>query len=97
MELGNRGSSKIVGQDHPMFHEVCELLELDSESVDYLIIDSFDDVDYTLYEDFDEGVEEEAWKPESRVIEVYFTDGIIDEIEIDLDSEVDEVLKRLLG
>ncbi len=97
MELGSRGATRIINQEHPMFTEVCELLELDPEAVDYLIIDAFEDVDYELYEDFDDSLEEEAWKPESRMVEVYYKDGAIDELEIDLDSEVDEVLKRLLG
>ncbi|MEJ2637386.1 MAG: hypothetical protein P8184_19120 [Calditrichia bacterium] len=97
MESGSRIGSRVVGQDDPMFNEICELLELDPESVDYLVIEDFEDVDYMMFEEFDDTEAEEAWKPEQRVIEVFYEDGTRDEIEVDLDSELDEMLKRLLG
>jgi hypothetical protein len=80
-----------------MFRDICELLELDPESVEYLVIEDFEDVDYMMFEEFDEVEPEEAWKPEQRIIEIYYTDGTREEIEIELDSEIDEMLKRFLG
>ncbi len=97
MEAGGRMGSRVVGKNDPMFEEICELLELDAEAVDYLVIEDFEDVDYMMFEEFDDMEAEEAWKPEQRLIEIFFTDGTRDEIEIDLDSETDEMLKRLLG
>lgn len=97
MESGSRMGSRVVGNDNPMFTDICELLELDPENVDYLLIEDFEDVDYMMFEDFDDMEGEEAWKPEQRIIEVFFNDGTRDEIEIDLDSEIDEMLKRFLG
>ncbi len=97
MEAGGRTGSRVVGKDDQMFNDICELLELDPETVEYLVIEDFEDVDYMMFEDFDDTEMEEAWKPEQRLIEVFFTDGTRDEIEIDLDSELDEMLKRLLG
>ncbi len=97
MESGSRIGSRVVGKDDPMFVEICELLELDDEAVEYLVIEDFEDVDYMMFQEFDDTDAEEAWKPEQRLIEVFFTDGTRDEIEIDLDSETDEMLKRFLG
>ncbi len=97
MESGGRVGSRVVGQNDQMFEEICELLELDVEGVDYLVIEDFEDVDYMMFEEFDDMEPEEAWKPEQRVIEIFFKDGTRDEIEIDLDSETDEMLKRFLG
>ncbi|HFB68483.1 MAG TPA: hypothetical protein ENJ66_05935 [Calditrichae bacterium] len=98
MEYPDRMGYKVVSKNDPIFNEVCELLELDPEQVDYMLYEDFEEVDYTLYEDFDdfEGGGE-AWQPENRIIEVYYVDGTRDEIEIELDSELDETLKRLLG
>ena len=97
MESSGRIGSRVVGKDDPMFTDICELLELDMEYVDYLVIEDFEDVDYMMFEEFDDMEAEEAWKPEQRVIEVFYNDGTRDEIEIDLDSETDEMLKRFLG
>ena len=99
MEFPDRLNHKVVSKTEPVFEEVCELLELDIEQVDYLVYEDFDEVDYTMYEDFDdmESVSTEGWEPENRIIEVYFLDGTKEEIEIELDSELDETLKRLLG
>jgi len=97
MESSGRIGSRVVGQDDPMFRDICELLELDAESVEYLVIEDFEDVDYMMFEEFEDMEAEEAWKPEQRVIEIFFNDGSRDEIEIDLDSEIDEMLKRFLG
>lgn len=96
MEFPDRMSHKVVSKDDPIFHEVCELLELDSDQVDYLVYEDFDEVDYTMYDDFDEN-DSDTWTPEHRIIDVYFLDGTREEIEIELDSELDETLKRLLG
>ncbi|GAB4335781.1 MAG: hypothetical protein Kow0037_16210 [Calditrichia bacterium] len=98
MESGSRAGSRVIGRnDDPVFTEVCELLELDPEQVDYLVIEDFEDVDYMMFEEFDDMDAEEPWKPEQRMIEVFYVDGLRDEIEVDLDSELDEMLKRLLG
>ncbi|RMG64393.1 MAG: hypothetical protein D6715_09865 [Calditrichaeota bacterium] len=97
MDYPGRMSQKVVSRSDPMFTEVCELLELDPEQVDYLIYEDFEDVDYSMYEDFDEAESAEPWQPESRLVEVFFLDGTREEIEIELDSELDEALKRLLG
>ena len=97
MESSGRVGSRVVGPNDPMFTDICELLELDDETVEYLVIEDFEDVDYMMFEEFDDMESEEAWKPEHRVIEIFFTDGSRDEIEIDLDSEIDEMLKRFLG
>ncbi len=97
MEIGDRMESRVVGRDEPMFEEICELLELDPETVEYLVIEDFEDVDYMMFEEYEDMGPEEAWRPEQRLIEVFFTDGTRDEIEVDLDSETDEMLKRLLG
>ncbi len=97
MESDGRIGSRVVGHDDPMFTDICELLELDGETVEYLVIEDFEDVDYMMFEEFDDMEIEEAWKPEQRIIEVFFNDGTRDEIEIELDSETDEMLKRLLG
>lgn len=97
MESGSRSGSRTVSKDDQMFVEICELLELDPDSVEYLVIEDFEDVDYMMFEEFDDLDPEEIWKPEQRIIEVFFNDGMRDEIEIELDSETDEMLKRLLG
>jgi hypothetical protein len=97
MESSHRTGSRIVGNEDPMFEEICELVELDPEAIEYLVIEDFEDVDYMMFEEFDDMESEEAWKPEQRLIEVYYMDGSRDEIEIDLDSETDEMLKRFLG
>lgn len=97
MELRDRSGYKVVSKDDPVFKEVCELLELDPEEVDYLLYEDFEEMDYTFYDEFDEYEDADAWQPENRMIEVYYLDGSRDEIEIELDSELDEVLKRLLG
>jgi hypothetical protein len=97
MESNGRVGSRVVGNDDPMFTDICELLELDVEAVEYLVIEDFEDVDYMMFEEFDDMESEEAWKPEQRIIEIFFNDGTRDEIEIELDSETDEMLKRLLG
>ncbi len=97
MEFPDRMSHKVVSRNDPIFNEVCELLELDADQVDYLVYEDFDEVDYTMYEDFDDLESAEAWMPEHRVIEIYFLDGTREEMEIELDSELDETLKRLLG
>jgi len=97
MESNGRVGSRVVGNEEPMFEEICELLELDPETVEYLVIEDFEDVDYMMFEEFDDMEVEEAWKPEQRIIEIFFADGTRDEIEIELDSETDEMLKRMLG
>ncbi|MCB0261102.1 MAG: hypothetical protein KDH97_16475 [Calditrichaeota bacterium] len=98
MEFPDRMSHKVVSKNDVMFEEICELLELDAEQVDYLVYEDFDEVDYSMYEDFDDGdVGTDNWTPETRVIEVYFLDGTKEEVEIELDSEMDETIKRLLG
>ena len=97
MEFPDRMSHKVVSRSESIFNEVCELLELDAEQVDYLVYEDFDEVDYTMYEDFDEMDSGDTWTPEHRIIEIYFLDGTREEIEVELDSELDETLKRLLG
>lgn len=97
MDSSGRVGSRVVGSAEPMFDEICELLELDPETVEYLVIEDFEDVDYMMFEEFDDMEVEEAWKPEQRIIEIFFADGTRDEIEIELDSETDEMLKRMLG
>ena len=97
MEFPDRMGYKVVSKKDPMFNEVCELLELDPEQVDYMLYEDFEEVDYSLYEDFDDMETGETWRPENRIIEVYYVDGTRDELEIELDSELDEALKRLLG
>lgn len=97
MEFPDRTNHKVVSQNDPVFYEVCELLELDADQVDYLIYEDFDEVDYTMYEEVEENDSAEAWMPEHRVVEIYYLDGTREEIEIELDSELDETLKRLLG
>jgi hypothetical protein len=88
---------KVVSQNDPVFAEVCELLELDTDQVDYLVYEDFDEVDYSMYDEEDENDPTEAWIPEHRIVEIYNLDGTREEIEIELDSELDETLKRLLG
>ncbi|MFZ0391706.1 MAG: hypothetical protein WAN36_14695 [Calditrichia bacterium] len=97
MESSSRMGSRVVSKDDPMFTDICELLELDPDNVEYLVIEDFEDVDYMMFEEFDDMEAEEAWKPEQRLIEIFFVDGTRDEMEIDLDSEMDEMLKRYLG
>lgn len=97
MEFPDRMNHKVVSKNDPVFTEVCELLELDAEQVDYLVYEDFDEVDYSLYEDTDELEGVETWTPEHRIIEIYYLDGTREEIEVELDSELDETLKRLLG
>jgi hypothetical protein len=97
MEFPDRMNHKVVSRDEPMFEEVCEMLELDPEQVDYLVYEDFDEVDYSLYDEFDESDPIETWSPEHRIIDIYFLDGTREEIEVELDSELDETLKRLLG
>ncbi len=97
MEFPDRMSHKVVSKSEPVFEEVCELLELDADQVDYLVYEDFDEVDYSMYEDVEEMEGVDTWMPEHRIIEVYFLDGTREEIEIELDSELDETLKRLLG
>jgi len=97
MELHDRSGYRTVSRDDPAFKEVCELLELDPNEVDYLLYENFEDMDYSFYDEFDEMDEIDTWQPENRMIEVYYVDGSREEIEIELDSELDEVLKRLLG
>lgn len=98
MNFPNRLNHKVVSKDDPIFEDVCELLEFDADQVEYFIYEDFEEVDYTLYQDMDdvEGTDT-TWQPESRLIEVYYTDTTQEEIEIELGSEVDEALKRLLG
>ncbi len=97
MEFPDRMNHKIVSREEPVFEEICEMLELDADQVDYLVYEDFDEVDYTLYDEFDDTDPGDTWMPEHRVIEIYYLDGTRDEIEIELDSELDETLKRLLG
>ena len=97
METDSRSGSRTIGSIDIVFVEICELLELDSDAVEYLVVEDFEDVDYMMFEEFDDMEPDEAWKPEQRLIEVFYLDGTRDEIEIDLDSEIDEMLKRLLG
>ena len=97
MEFPDRMSHKVVSREDPIFDEVCEFLELEKDLIDYLVYEDFDEVDYTMYEDFDDGDSSENWTPEHRLIEVYYLDGTREEVEIELDSELDETLKRLLG
>lgn len=97
MESGGRVGSRVVGNGDPMYNDICELLELDAEAIEYLVIEDFEDIDYMMFEEFDDMEIEEAWKPEQRIIEIFFNDGTRDEIEIELDSETDEMLKRMLG
>lgn len=98
MNLPGRINPKVVSKDDPIFEDVCELLEFDPDQVEYLIYEDFEEVDYSLYQDMDEveGVET-SWQPESRIIEVYYNDSTQEEIEIEIGSEIDEALKRLLG
>ena len=98
MNLPGRLQPKVVSKDDPIFPDVCELLEFDPDQVEYFIYEDFEEVDYSLYQDMDdvEGVDS-AWQPESRIIEIYYTDTSQEEIEIEIGSEVDEALKRLLG
>lgn len=98
MNFPDRLNHKVVSKDDPIFPDVCELLEFDADQVEYFIYEDFEDVDYTLYQDMDdlEGTDT-SWQPESRIIEVYYTDTTQEEIEIEIGSEVDEALKRLLG
>lgn len=98
MNLPGRINPKVVSKDDPIFEDVCELLEFDPDQVEYFIYEDFEEVDYTLYQDLDEveGVEAN-WQPESRIIEVYYSDSTQEEIEIEIGSEIDEALKRLLG
>ncbi|MCB0265567.1 MAG: hypothetical protein KDE52_17985 [Calditrichaeota bacterium] len=97
MEFPDRMNHKVVSRDEAVFEEVCEMLELDHEQVDYLIYEDFDEVDYSMYDEFDDADPTENWTPEHRLIEIYFLDGTREEIEVELDSEMDETLKRLLG
>lgn len=97
MEPGSRAGSRVVGSDDPMFKEICELIELEPESVEYLVIEDFEDIDYMMFEEFDDSETDKVWKPEQRLVEVFYLDGTRDEIEIELDSELDEMLKRFLG
>jgi len=97
MEFPDRMNHKVVSQSDAVFEEVCELLELDADQVDYLVYEDFDEVDYTMYDDVDENDPSETWMPEHRIVEIYYLDGTREEIEIELDSELDETLKRLLG
>ena len=97
MEFPDRMSHKVVSRTESIFEEVCELLELDLDQVDYLVYEDFDEVDYSMYDEFDDMESGETWKPEHRIIEIYFLDGTKEEFEVELDSELDETLKRLLG
>ena len=98
MEFPDRLNHKTVSKADPIFNEVCEILELESDHVDYLIYEDFDEVDYSMYDEFDDvDYGSDSWKMESRVIEIYFLDGTREEIEVEVDSEIDETLKRLLG
>jgi|GEM_PF-3078071 len=98
MEFPDRMSHKTVSRaEEELFEEMCELLELELDQVDYLIYEDFDEVDYSMYDDFDDMDSSETWTPEHRIIEVYYTDGTREEIEVELDSELDETLKRILG
>lgn len=97
MEFPDRMSHKVVSKENPVFEEVCELLELEVEQVDYLVYEDFDEVDYSMYDEYDEIDAGDPWNAESRVIEIYYLDGTREEIEIELDSEIDETLKRMLG
>ncbi len=97
MEFPDRMNRKIVTKAASVFEEVCEMLELDMEQVDYLVYEDFDEVDYSMYEEFDDTDPIDTWRPEHRLIEIYFLDGTREEMEIELDSELDETLKRLLG
>ena len=63
MEPGSRTGSRIIGKEAPMFTEICELIELDPEAVEYLVIEDFEDVDYLMFEEFDDTESEEAWTP----------------------------------
>ena len=60
MESSGRVGSRVVGQDDPMFRDICELLELDAESVEYLVIEDFEDVDYMMFEEFEDMEAEEG-------------------------------------
>jgi len=97
MEFPDRLNRKVVNKTESVFEEVCEMLELDMEQVDYLIYEDFDEVDYSMYEEFDDTDPIDTWRPEHRVIEIYYLDGTREEMEIELDSELDETIKRLLG
>ncbi len=97
MESSGRAGSRVVGHEDATFRDICELLELDPEAVEYLVIEDFEDVDYMMFEEFDEVEPEETWKPEQRIIEVYYTDGTREEIEIELDSERLMNAKKMLG
>ncbi len=100
MEFPDRMNHKVVSiAEKAVFEEICELLELDVNKVEYLLYEDFDEVDYSMYEDFDDGEYSsgETWRPEHRIIEVYFLEGTKEEIEIELDSELDETIKRVLG
>jgi hypothetical protein len=88
---------KIVSRDDDIFDDVCELLEIDPEHIEYLIYEDFDDVDYMLYQDFDEyETTDTSWQPEHRIIEIFYTDNTQEEIEIEIGSELDEALKRII-
>lgn len=97
MNFPDRMDQKVVSKDDTIFPDVCELLELECDQIEYLIYEDFDDVDYLLYQDFDEyeGAEN-TWRPEHRIIQIYYTDNTQEEIEIDIGSEIDEALKRII-
>jgi len=97
MNFPDRMDQKIVSRDDDIFDDVCELLEIDPEQIEYLIYEDFDDVDYMLYQDFDEYESTDtSWQPEHRIIEIFYTDNTQEEIEIEIGSELDEALKRII-
>jgi hypothetical protein len=97
MNFPGRMNQKVVSKTDPIFPDVCELIELDTDQVEYLIYEDFEEVDYSLYQDMDDIDTDTSWQPESRIIEVYYSDTTQEEIEIEIGSELDEALKRLLG
>lgn len=97
MNFPGRMSQKVVSKTDPIFPDICELLEFDPDQVEYFIYEDFEEVDYSLYQDMDDIDTDTSWQPESRIIEVYYSDTTQEEIEIEIGSELDEALKRLLG
>jgi hypothetical protein len=90
MNFQDRMDQKVV--------DVCELLELEADQIEYIIYEDFDDIDYLLYQDFDEyDGNETSWKPEHRILQIFYSDNTQEEIELEIGSETDEALKRIIS
>jgi len=98
MNFPDRMDQKVVSKDDAIFPDVCELLELEEDQIEYIIYEDFDDVDYLLYQDFDEyDGTESSWKPEHRILKIFYNDNYEEEIELEIGSETDETLKRIIS